>query len=578
MTRRLITASLISLCAFLFSAAASFAAPVPDTGQTQSYTNTFGEDSDYSCNPHSYTVIGNGVVKDNVTGLEWQQATAPGTYTLQQAIDYCNNLSFGGKDDWRLPTIKELSTLVDSSIPYPGPTINTSYFPDTVAARYWSYAIDADGIDHPWYVNFSYGNVSTFVVSSYYYVRAVRGGQSNNGFVDNSDGTVTDTATGLMWQQATAPGTYTWEQALTYCESLTLPAGGYSDWRLPNRNELQSIVDYSRYNPAIDTTYFSGTVASNYWSSTTLANGTSDAWFVVFYNGSVGYGGKAGGYSVRAVRGGQCESGPFGYLGISKSGYGTGIVTSTDGKIECGNDCKERYGIATQVTLHAAADAGSVFTGWSGEGCSGTGECTMIMDAPKFVTAIFKIANDRDDDGVTDSVDNCPNTFNPQQEDVDEDGIGNACDNCLNVSNPDQADSDNNGIGDRCDTDYLWTALQSCQNPPATTTTVPPTNIELSILDAIPANEQVILQWKTETETGNAGFNVWRADNFVKINDGLIPALGSAVSGSEYDFVDQWVLNGKRYFYLLEDIDNSGISTFHGSVKATPRLIFGIGK
>ena len=55
-----------------------------------------------------------------------------------------------------------------------------------------------------------------------YYVRAVRGGQSNNSFVDNSDGTISDTSTGLMWQKETAPGTYTWEQALTYCENLTL--------------------------------------------------------------------------------------------------------------------------------------------------------------------------------------------------------------------------------------------------------------------------------------------------------------------------------------------------------------------
>ena len=102
----------------------------------------------------------------------------------------------------------------------------------------------------------------------------MRGGQSNNNFVDNSDGTISDTSTGLMWQKATAPGTYTWEQALTYCENLTLPAGGYSDWRLPNRNELQSIVDYSRYNPAIDTTFFPGTVASYYWSSTTYAYST----------------------------------------------------------------------------------------------------------------------------------------------------------------------------------------------------------------------------------------------------------------------------------------------------------------
>ena len=98
------------------------------------------------------------------------------------------------------------------------------------------------------------------------------------------------------------------------------------------------------------------------------------------------------------------------------------------------------------------------------------------------------------------------------------------------------------------------------------------------VLDASPSDKQVILKWKTETETENAGFNVWRADNFVKINDAVIPALGSAVSGSDYDFVDQWVLNGKKYFYLLEDIDSSGISTFHGPVKATPRLIYGVGR
>jgi hypothetical protein len=57
-----------------------------------------------------------------------------------------------------------------------------------------------------------------------------------------------------------------------------------------------------------------------------------------------------------------------------------------------------------------------------------------------------------------------------------------------------------------------------------------------------------------------------------------IPALGSPTAGSEYDFVDEWVLNGKRYFYLLEDIDNSGISTFHGPKKATPGRMYGGGE
>ena len=122
--------------------------------------------------------------------------------------------------------------------------------------------------------------------------------------------------------------------------------------------------------------------------------------------------------------------------------------------------------------------------------------------------------------------------------------------------------------------------LQQCQAQlgSTTTTTAQATNIELSTLDATPSDKQVILKWKTETEVDNAGFNVWRADNFVKINHSLIPALGSTVEGSDYDFVDQWVLNGKRYFYLLEDIDTNGLSTFHGPVKAVPRMIYGIGK
>jgi hypothetical protein len=59
--------------------------------------------------------------------------------------------------------------------------------------------------------------------------------------IDNGNGTVTDTGSGLMWQKATAPGTYTWQAALSYCENLSL--AGHSDWRLPNRNELESLVD-----------------------------------------------------------------------------------------------------------------------------------------------------------------------------------------------------------------------------------------------------------------------------------------------------------------------------------------------
>ncbi len=89
------------------------------------------------------------------------------------------------------------------------------------------------------------------------------------GYIDNGDGTVTDTGTGLMWQQSRAPSTYTWELALNYCENLILNNDGqwtvgtgnasgakHSDWRLPTAKELESIVDTTRYDPTINTLYF----------------------------------------------------------------------------------------------------------------------------------------------------------------------------------------------------------------------------------------------------------------------------------------------------------------------------------
>jgi len=74
-------------------------------------------------------------------------------------------------------------------------------------------------------------------------------------FTDNGDGTVTDHCTGLMWQKETAPGEYTWQEALEYCENLSL--AGHRNWRLPNVRELESIVDYGRHFPSIDPIFVS---------------------------------------------------------------------------------------------------------------------------------------------------------------------------------------------------------------------------------------------------------------------------------------------------------------------------------
>jgi outer membrane protein assembly factor BamB len=106
-----------------------------------------------------------------------------------------------------------------------------------------------------------------------------------------------------------------------------------------------------------------------------------------------------------------------------------------------------------------------------------------------------------------------------------------------------------------------------------------PTAIELSDFSAESENKMVILNWLTESETDNAGFNIWRkGEYYKKINTSLIPAKGSTTTGSRYEFVDKNVLNRHNYFYILEDIDQNGVSTFHGPVQATPRFVYHFSK
>jgi hypothetical protein len=153
--------------------------------------------------------------------------------------------------------------------------------------------------------------------------------------------------------------------------------------------------------------------------------------------------------------------------------------------------------------------------------------------------------------------------------DSDGDCIAASSDNCPAVYNPDQADSDGDGIGDACE-------------PTTTTTTLAATVIELVAFDAIPKAGKVILNWSTESEIYNAGYNIYRASaeygEYEKINNALIAAEGSLTQGASYAFVDADVQNRKTYYYKLEDINLNGTSTMHGPVSAIPRLIYGMGK
>ena len=328
----------------------------------------YGQDASYTTNPMSYTKLGySGVelpdtatladgwimTRDNVTGLIWEvkqnqdgvknyddphdadnqytwydsnpetnggDAGTPGDGTdTEDFVNALNAENFGGYSDWRIPDIKELDSIFDLFFLHSSwPTINTNYFPNTLKSDYWTSTSLAAIVDNAWGVGYSAGKDFRNRKDYYSFVRAVRGeGKETdvtNHFVNNGNGTVTDTATGLLWQKVTAPGTYAWSQALDYCEGLTL--GGQSNWRLPNRKELRGIVDYSQDNPSIETDFFT-TTQSAYWSSTTVVyiDNTEFAWSVYFTSGFVHTSYKRSVYFfVRAVCGGH--SGTLGPLAI----------------------------------------------------------------------------------------------------------------------------------------------------------------------------------------------------------------------------------------------------------------------
>ncbi len=122
----------------------------------------------------------------------------------------------------------------------------------------------------------------------------------------NSDETITCDVSKLMWQDNSEAKTVnkSWENAIKYCEELNFAE--YSDWRLPNKNELLSIVDRSKYNPAINSAFKNVTTQQyGYWSSTSDANFTTYARIVSFDSGDTSYHNKVVSNYVRCVRAGQ---------------------------------------------------------------------------------------------------------------------------------------------------------------------------------------------------------------------------------------------------------------------------------
>jgi hypothetical protein len=117
---------------------------------------------------------------------------------------------------------------------------------------------------------------------------------------DDTKNIVLDTSTNLMWQDDTPVSSMTWENAISYCENLSL--GGYSDWKLPNINELYNLADRTTYSPAISSVFQNIDNLTYYWSSTTTAGDSGDAWDFSFLRGTNFESPKSYSRIVRCVR------------------------------------------------------------------------------------------------------------------------------------------------------------------------------------------------------------------------------------------------------------------------------------
>ncbi len=119
----------------------------------------------------------NEAVLDKETGLVWELSPSTTTFTWKNALIYCNQLRISGRMGWRLPTIQEVDSLVDTSVAPPGPTLPAGHpFSNVQSSYYWSATALASLSGEAWCVSFSYGGVTNAGGFSLY-VWCVRGGQ-----------------------------------------------------------------------------------------------------------------------------------------------------------------------------------------------------------------------------------------------------------------------------------------------------------------------------------------------------------------------------------------------------------------
>lgn len=279
---------------------------------SEEFEDFFGQDAQYAeaefCFPHNFSINTNDseendddTVIDNNTGLEWQRAMPSEIFNWDDAVSYCNNLTYAGHSDWRLPSPTELHTISD--LGRHTPAFDTRYFSSitSYSRSLWTSQESKADTDKAYSVSY-YDSSCPLTAKTYEYnVMCVRGNKlptaSFSTQTINEDIVVIDSATDLMWQK-TYETNKTWLLSLQYCENLTY--AGYSDWRLPNKNELISLLDYGK--SAAPYSDFPDMPDEWFWSSSSIINNPAHGWTMSFIRGRGDKNFKTANGDVRCVR------------------------------------------------------------------------------------------------------------------------------------------------------------------------------------------------------------------------------------------------------------------------------------
>jgi len=281
----------------------------PDTGQTGSFTATFGEDHDYVIFSPLFSVWNSAVVVDSITGLMWQRGDG-GEMTIENARIYADTFTLMGFSDWRLPNILESYTILNHQ--QVNPSLDVSVFNNTGAEYWWTVDRQFNDSTKIWCTNAGGGagnHRKTETISAggtkRFHPRLVRDvalpSVLPQRFQALGNGLISDAWSGFVWQSQYTSDSLSWENALTYADTCSM--GGFTDWRLPNIKEMQSLVDVSRNNPAMAVGFFTNQGAQKYWTSTSLPNAPLKAWIFDSQWGITTYDWKTLKHRVLLVRG-----------------------------------------------------------------------------------------------------------------------------------------------------------------------------------------------------------------------------------------------------------------------------------